>query len=214
MTFNFKTSLKYIILLFFINQKSYSQITISGELRDENKKPIISASIILKDHLSNIISYTHSNELGKYDLKTTKIGNFILTANSMGFEQKSIEITIEKNNDRKTFDFNLISKATEIKEIIITSTRPITIKKDTIVFDAKSFAQGNEQVVEDLLKKIPGLNIDANGTIKVGNQEIENIMIDGDDMFDRGYKLLTKNMPVNPIEKVELYQKLFQQQTS
>lgn len=206
MTFNFISSLKYIIIIFFIYQKSHSQITISGELKDENKKPIISGSVILKDHLSNIISYTHSDELGKYDLKTTKIGDFILTANSMGFEQKSVEITIEKNNDRKKFDFNLMSKATEIKEIIITSTRPITVKKDTIVFDAKSFAQGNEQVVEDLLKKIPGLNIDVNGTIKVGNQEIEKIMIDGDDMFDKGYKLLTKNMPVNPIEKVELYQ--------
>ena len=71
-------------------------------------------------------------------------------------------------------------------KIIIENKISITIKKDTIVFNADSFKQGNEQVVEDLLKKIPSLNIDANGTIKVGNQEIEKIMIDGDDMFDKG----------------------------
>src|SRR5690606_36921492 len=66
---------------------------------------------------------------------------------------------------------------------------------------------GNEEVIEDLLKKIPGLNVDSEGTIKVGNQEVEKVMIDGDDMFDRGYKILTKNMPVNPVEKVEVLQR-------
>ncbi|MFY7811710.1 MAG: TonB-dependent receptor, partial [Flavobacterium sp.] len=85
--------------------------------------------------------------------------------------------------------------------------KPITIKKDTVTFLTKSFAQGNEQVVEDLLKKIPGLNITDDGTIKVGNQEVEKVMIDGDDFFERGYKILTKNMPANPVEKVEVLQR-------
>jgi hypothetical protein len=57
-----------------------------------------------------------------------------------------------------------------------------------------------------LLKKIPGINIDTNGTIKIGNQEVEKVMIDGDDMFEKEYKILTKNMPVNPIENVESLQ--------
>ncbi len=74
------------------------------------------------------------------------------------------------------------------------------------MFNADSFKQGNEQVIEDLLRKIPGLNIDSDGTIKVGNQEIEKVMIDGDDMFEKGYKILTKNMPVNPVDKIELLQ--------
>jgi hypothetical protein len=59
-------------------------------------------------------------------------------------------------------------------------------------------------VVEDLLKRIPGLTVESDGTIKVGNQEVEKIMIEGDDFFERGYKLLTKNMPAKPIEKIEL----------
>jgi hypothetical protein len=84
---------------------------------------------------------------------------------------------------------------------------PITpIKKDTITFNAKAFAQGNEEVVEDLLKKIPGLTVEADGTIKIGDQEVEKVMIDGDDFFERGYKLLTKNMPAQPIDKIELLQ--------
>lgn len=205
MTFKIINKLLYIIILIFIHN-GFSQNKITGDLKDENQKPIISASIILKEISGKIIAFNHSDAQGKYEIITTKTGNFILSANSLGYETKDIEVVFEKNNENKVLAFTLKTKSNEIKEIVITSTRPITIKKDTIVFDAKSFAQGNEQVVEDLLKKIPGLNIDANGTIKVGNQEIEKIMMDGDDMFEKGYKLLTKNMPVNPIDKVELYQ--------
>ncbi|MBG6060349.1 hypothetical protein IWX83_000112 [Flavobacterium sp. CG_9.1] len=124
----------------------------------------------------------------------------------MGFEQKSIDIEIE-GNDIKDIVFDLTPKSNELQEVTVSAFRPITVDGDKVIFDVKSFAQGNEQVVEDLLKKIPGLNIDANGTIKVGNQEIEKVMIDGDDLFERGYKILTKNMPVSPIEKVELLQR-------
>lgn len=194
----------YLLLLSF--SLSYSQSLIKGEVKDLNNELIRSASIILKDNSGKIITYTYTDELGKYVLKTEKTGQFVLIASSMGFEQKSIDITFENKNEAKTIDFTLTPKITELKEIIIETKKPITIKKDTIIFNAKSFLQGNEQTVEDLLKKIPGLNIDANGTIKVGNQEIEKVMIDGDDMFEKGYKILTKNMPVNPIDKVELYQ--------
>jgi hypothetical protein len=193
-------------LLFLSFSFSYAQSLIKGEVKDLNNESIRSASIILKDNNGKIITYTYTDELGKFELKTDKLGEFILIASSMGFEQKSIDVTIENNNETKTIDFILNTKITEIKEIIIQSKRPFTIKNDSIIFNADYYKQGNEQTVEDLLKKIPGLNIDANGTIKVGNQEIEKVMIDGDDMFENGYKILTKNMPVQPIDQVQLLQ--------
>ena len=123
------------------------------------------------------------------------------------FENNKIKgVEIIKNNEIKIVNFKLNTKSFKLEEVFIESKKPIVIKNDTIVFNAKSFLQGNEQVVEDLLKKIPGLNVNSDGTIKVGNQEIEKVMIDGDDMIEKGYKILTKNMPVNPIDKIELYQ--------
>lgn len=194
----------YILLLSF--SFSYAQSLIKGEVKDLNNESIRSASIILKDNTGKIITYTYTDEFGKYKLNTEKTGQFVLTASSLGFEQKSVDVTIENNNEIKTLDYILTPKVTEIKEIIIESKRPFTIKNDSIFFNADYYKQGNEQTVEDLLKKIPGLNIDANGTIKVGNQEIEKVMIDGDDMFEKGYKILTKNMPVQPIDQVQLLQ--------
>ena len=191
------------MVLFSLNANA--QTKISGIVKAEDGEPIISASVILKDSNGKITSYTYSNGFGKFDLSTNKNGKYNLAANSIGFEQKNIEISINES-DILDVVFNLKPIINELKEVIVTSARPITIDGDKVIYDVKSFLQGNEQTVEDLLKKIPGLNIDANGTIKVGNQEIEKVMIDGDDMFEKGYKILTKNMPVNPLDKVELLQ--------
>lgn len=178
---------------------------ITGTVKEQgNEVPIVSANVILTDKNNKIIAYAYTDELGYYSFKTEKIGEFNLQVNSIGFERKNIDISIKKQGDFR-FDFELVQKAISLKEVVIAVERPIEIKKDTIIFDVKYFSQGNEQVVEDLLKKIPGLNVDDDGTIKVGHQEVEKVMIEGDDFFEKGYRLLTKNMPSNPIEKVELY---------
>lgn len=196
----------YIFLLLFLNISLYSQSILKGKIIDINNQPINSASIILKDNTENITTYTYSDYFGNYQLQTEQKGNFTLFVNSLLHEQKNISIFIENKNEKKNIDFILITKVTELHEVFVETKNSVLVKKDTVIFNAKSFLEGNELVVEDLLKKIPGLNVSSDGTIKVGNQEVEKIMIDGDDMFEKGYKILTKNMPVNPIDKVELYQ--------
>ena len=196
----------YIVFLFFVNTFIYSQSIIKGKVTQNDNEAIVSASIILKNDTSETISFTYTNEFGNFELQTNDKGKFTINVNSLGYEEKSSEIVLEKNNEVKTINFKLNIEIIKLEEVFIESKKPITIKNDTIIFNAKSFIQGNEQVVEDLLKKIPGLNITTDGTIKVGNQEIEKVMIDGDDMFEKGYKILTKNMPVNPIDKIEIYQ--------
>jgi hypothetical protein len=197
----------YLIFLVAVSFSTVAQNKISGKIIDASNLPISSASVTIKTADGSIVAYTYTDEFGKYDLQSDKAGTFSLSVNAMGFEQKNTTIVLENTSEKIVFDFTLISKITELNEVIIQTDRPITIDGDKVTYDVKSFLQGNEQVLEDLLKKIPGLNVDADGTIKVGNQEVEKIMIDGDDMFEKGYKILTKNMPVNPLEKVELLQR-------
>jgi hypothetical protein len=196
-----------IALFFIICFSSFSQTHLNGVLKDSQNNPIASASVILKDASEQTVAYIYSNENGTYQISLKKTGTFSLNILAIGFEKQAIEIEINENTPKEIINnFILIEKINEIKEIIIQSNLPIIVKKDTVIFDPKAFMTGNEQTVEDMLKKIPGLNIDSNGTIKIGEQEIEKVMVDGDDMFEKGYKILTKNMPVNPINKVELYQ--------
>ena len=195
--------IKSLVIIVFSSLTTFAQTKISGFVIDADRKPISSVSIILRNSSGKIVSYTYSNDKGQYQFIILDKGKFVLVANAIGFEQKSIDVSVE-DVDPSDIVFELDTKSTQLREVVITVSRPITVEDDKIIFDANSFAQGNEQVVEDLLKKIPGLNVGADGSIRVGNQEVEKVMVDGEDMFEKGYKILTKNMPVNPIDKIEL----------
>ncbi|MCZ8296213.1 MAG: carboxypeptidase-like regulatory domain-containing protein [Flavobacterium sp.] len=192
-------------ILLNINSVCYAQTIIEGYVTDAETSKGVFASVVLKDEQGKIVTYTNTKNEGYFELKTLSKGVFNLNVSTLSYEAQSKKIEIAGSAKIKQ-NFILKPKTTVLQEVVVQSKRPITVKKDTIVFDAKSFLQGNEQVVEDLLKKIPGLNVLTDGTIKIGNQEVEKVMIDGDDFFEKGYKIVTKNMPVNPIDKVEVYQ--------
>jgi hypothetical protein len=197
-------TLYYSVILIILSSTVFSQTLIKGSIKTNENESIQNVSVLLINENEDLLDYTSTNKNGFFSFEVYDQTRKFLVFRVMGFEEKKIELI---NNKTKIIDLDgliLQTKLIELKEIVLDIKKPIFIKKDTIIFDAKSFLQGNEQVVEDLLKKIPGLNIDANGTIKIGNQEIEKVMIDGDDMFEKGYKIITKNMPVNPIDKVEL----------
>lgn len=196
----------YQIIFLFLSTTFFSQSVVSGRIVQINNNPISSATVILKNKDGQTVSFFLTDDSGIFEITTDEIGSFSLSVNSLGYESVEKKIQIEKVNQKIKCDFKLDNKVFEINEVIIDQEKKnIRIKQDTIVFNAKAFLQGNEQVVEDLLKKIPGIDIDDNGTIRVGNQEVEKIMIEGDDFFEKGYRLISKNMPVSPIEKVELY---------
>ncbi len=197
-----------VFLIFLFSTSVFAQVKINGFVKDIINAKGVFANVVLKTSIDNsIITYAITNNDGSYLLKTDKIGEFNLIFSALSFGTKKIPLTIKGTEKTINIDVSLNSKTVKLDEVIIQTSKPITVKKDTIVFNVKSFLQGNEQVVEDLLKKIPGLTVETDGTIKVSNKEVEKVMVDGDDFFERGYKILTKNMPPNQIEKVELLQR-------
>ncbi|WP_282086599.1 carboxypeptidase-like regulatory domain-containing protein [Aquimarina algiphila] len=202
--------MRYILFIYIIWGQSFfvfSQTTITGKISDSTNTGISSVNVLLKNQETFIVAYTYSDKNGEYLLTTDEIGAFNLSFSTLSHETKVIPIKIVNNDNKITRDILLKEMSLELDEIIIQAEKSITRKKDTIVFKAKAFAQGNEHVIEDLLKKIPGVIVESNGTIKIGNQEVERVMVDGDDFFEQGYKILTKNMPPNQIDKIELLQK-------
>jgi hypothetical protein len=202
-----KTLMKYLCLLFLILfLKISAQTKITGIVLSENKQPLVRASVILTDSQDNIITFVFSNKDGSFLLNTEKFGNFNLQITAMGHEGRSIPVSFIKKNS--VIDLKLIEldpdKVKEIKEVVITRTMPIKLKKDTIEYNAQSFSNGTEQNVEELLKKLPGITIQSDGKIKFGNKEVERVMIENDDLFERGYQTLTQNMPSKPLDKIQV----------
>lgn len=199
--------ISFLLVQIITTNSLYSQTSVTGVVRDKDSNPISFSNVFIKLKGSNSIkAFTRTLKDGSYVLDIEEPGSYEISFTAILYKATLFQISIETGK-KYVQDVILQDETTFLDEVVIKTEKPITVKSDTIVINAKAFAQGNETVVEDLLRKIPGLNISENGTIKVGNKEVEKIMIGGDDFFEHGYKLLTKNLNASTVDKIEIYKR-------
>src|SRR5690554_6715774 len=144
--------------------------TIKGRVTDTLENSIVYVNVILRDSLNKqIIKYTTTDEQGKYEITIGKAGEYVISFNALSYQPKSEKMTLE--NQSITKNVILKEQRTELNEVIIQTEKAIVVKKDTIILSVDAFLKGNETTVEDLLKNLPGFHIEADGTVKIGNQE-------------------------------------------
>lgn len=184
------------------------EFEVQGNVTDTLNNPISGLNVLVHPTNSkDIIAFASTNNEGFYRLVIRDREEADISFRGIAYESKRVHVSNKKNSlNSIRKDVVLQSRNEQLEEVIIEAERSITVKKDTIIIKASAFRKGNEEVLEDLLANIPGLEVDANGDIKAGNQGIEKIMVEGDDFFGRGYKLLSKNMDHQGIENVEIYQ--------
>ncbi len=196
-----------VSLLLFICQISYSQ-TINGKIENTKGKGISNVNVLLKKDSLNtsILKYTLSKEDGTYSINIDNASiDAVLLFKSYSYQE--ILISVEELRKEKTFsslDIVLENSTEGLEEIFIrTKQKPISIKKDTITYNPESFKDNTEKVLEDLLKKLPGIEVKDNGQILFEGKPIESMLLDGDDLFEKNYTIGSKNMSIDHIEKVE-----------
>ena len=193
-----------LLFLLLISAVGFSQGHVTGKISNNSGESLPGASIIFKNNEGNIVTYTLSTDNGTYTINIDN-GAYIIEVNFLGFQKISQKMIV---TDGKSFTQNFTLKESEeqLKELVIEAEQPVRLHGDTLVYDAKKLAKGHEVVVEDLLKNIPGITVQKDGKIFFGETEVQKVMVDGDDLFNRGYSLLTKNMPSKPLDKVEVLQ--------
>ncbi|WP_395064678.1 carboxypeptidase-like regulatory domain-containing protein [Flavobacterium sp.] len=197
----------YIVTFFLFHiLVSFSQQTITGKVT-ENNQPVPYANVLIKKINSDlIIQYTNTNEEGNYSLFfNVDVDSIVVEANSFNYESSQKIIYIGKEKKITSLDFELSPKTTLLKEVLIRDKlKHASVKKDTIVFDPNKYKDGTERVVEDLLKKLPGVKVEDNGEIKFRGKSIKKLLLDGDDLFDYQYSIGSKNINVEILDKVEV----------
>lgn len=116
----------------------------------------------------------------------------IISLKGVVFDKEEIEI-----NTKLDFRVN------NLNEVVVQSKVAVQIKKDTTTYDPNSFKDGSERVVEDLLRKLPGVEVKEDGTIEFKGKSIKKLLLDGDDLFDSQYKIGSKNISVDMVDKVQ-----------
>lgn len=182
----------------------FGQSLIKGKISGINGELLAGASIVLKNSDQKILSYAISDDAGAYSLEIKQKGAYVLEVSYLGYEKENVEISISGETGTIRKSFSLREGEAMLKEIVLEAEQPVKRRGDTLVYDAKALSNGHEAVVEDLLRNIPGITILENGKIKYGDNEVEKVMVDGDDLFNKGYSLLTKNMPIQPLDKIEV----------
>lgn len=196
-----------IIFLVACFQHLFSQ-EIKGKITDTDKNPIQSISITIKSSINDsiILEYTTSDELGNYNIKApSDLDSFVIEFRALSYFSKTVEILdFSKKNKPYILNVSLEANITALNEVTIISpkSKAIQVKKDTVIFDPNRFKDGTERVVEDLIRKLPGMKVEENGRISFKGNPVENILLDGDDLFDKNYTIGSKNIDVDMIDKL------------
>ena len=200
-----------LLLPFIINTAALAQKptgNIKGMLLDTAaKQPLTGATISLvftKD--STMANYAMSDKAGIFEIKDLENDTYKLHITFRGFEGWQKTVTISAN--RQNIDLgNIILKKDEhtLDTFTVTSDVPIQIKGDTTQFNASAFKTVPNANAEDLLKKLPGVEVDVDGNVKAQGEEVTKIYVDGKEFFGKDPKMATKNITAEMIQSVQVY---------
>ena len=194
------------LLVILIASSSYSQeFQITGKVVDNSSNPLESATIYTeKPSDSSLVTYTISEKNGEFILKgNTEVKKLNLIVSYNGYAPHQQVVEVQKNIALEDIRLQLMDNA--LDEITLTASRaPITIKKDTLEFNADSFNTRQDANLEELMKKLPGVEVDSDGNITVNGKPVSRILVNGKEFFGDDPKIATKNLPKEIIDKIQV----------
>ena len=198
------------VALSFMATAAYAQnsFKVSLKLVDANtNEPVSFATTSLTlAGADEAAKYALTDTEGKSDFTKVKKGTYTLKAEIMGYKAHVQEITVDKN-----IDLGVIKMAEDVEALDAASVtavgNPIIVKKDTVEYTASSFKTSDNDMLEDLLKKLPGIEVSSDGSITANGETITKITIDGKTFFLDDPQLASKNLPAKMIEKVKVVER-------
>ncbi|MFM9826635.1 carboxypeptidase-like regulatory domain-containing protein [Flavobacterium sp.] len=192
------------LILFFISSISFSQsIKFEGIVTDSKSIALEMANVMAVNQTTKAMdSYAITNDKGKFVLNLNTNTNYAIKISYLGMQNKELSITTTTENSTKVIAME--EGGIELDGVEIVREMPVSIKGDTIVYNADSFKSGTERKLEDILKKLPGVEVNADGEIEVEGKKVTKLMVEGKDFFDGDTKLGVKNIPADAIDKVQV----------
>jgi len=203
-----KKLLSLLSLVFLVSFASAQSVaTVKGVLIDSlNKQSLKDASIVvLAASDSSLEVFTLAKADGSFIINNAPFGEMLIEVKFQGYEPFSKRIVFSaKNNNVDLGKIYLKQAANDLGNVTVTQS-PVQMKKDTIEFTASAFKTKPNAVAEDLLKKIPGIQVDKDGGIKAQGETVQRVLVDGKRFFGDDPKMATRNLPPDIIDKIQVY---------
>ena len=206
-----------LILAICISLPSFAQqTTIKGNVGDTSeKKELVNAVIsLLRKSDSVLVSFTRSKSKGEFTISNLQKGDYIIMISYPKFAVYVESLPIKGDKEIDLGKINLIRKSDLLKEVVVNQKMgAIRIKGDTIEFRADSFATRQGATVEDLLKKLPGIQVNAKGEITAQGEKVQKVLVDGEEFFSDDPAVVTQNLRADALDKVQVFDKKSDQAT-
>ncbi|HYJ37983.1 MAG TPA: carboxypeptidase-like regulatory domain-containing protein, partial [Chitinophagaceae bacterium] len=198
-----------LFLAILLASTGFSQVngTVKGKVLDTLAKQSLSDATVtvLNPKDSTLITFALTDKTGSFEIKNLDTGLYRLLVTFQGYAQFTKTFMISQ--DFRVADFATIymDKQSVMLQEVVVSAPPITVKKDTVEFNASAFKTKPNSTAEDLLKKIPGVQVDKEGNVKAQGEDVQKVYVDGKEFFGTDPKLATKNITADMIESVQVF---------
>lgn len=197
--------IKYLVLILVMSISVALQaqtITLQGKVSDSLQQPLQYANILAVPVADNIdVTFAITNQDGNYKLQLEKNQTYTVTTSYLGFLPNVEDVNLDKDTSN-----NIILKENldQLDEVTITYTPPMVVKKDTIVYLTDKFVTGEERKLKDVLKKLPGVDVDRSGNVTVNGTKVTKVLVENKTFFTGDSKLAVNNIPADAVDKVEV----------
>lgn len=181
---------------------------VHGSVSDSSEKKSLSNSVIvlLRKADSVMVRFTRSDKAGNFTISQLPAGKFIFMITHPAYADVMDEFeTTNSGTDLGKIYMRLKSQV--LQEVIVSNSGAIKVKGDTTEYKADSFHVKPGATVEDLLKKLPGIQVDRNGKISAQGEAVQKVLVDGEEFFSDDPTIVTQNMTADAIDKVQVYDK-------
>src|ERR1051326_6333367 len=199
-----------VVLILAAVTSSHSQTaSIKGTLTDtvEKKNLFNTVIAILKKSDSALVRFTRADKQGDFLLRGLDTGKFILMATHPFFGDYFDQVDIKENSLLDLGKIYLTPKSKLLAEVIVKTGTPIRIKGDTVVYTADSFRVRPGANVEELLRRLPGIQVDRNGQITAMGERVKKVLVDGEEFFGSDPGIATKNLRADQVQEVQVFDK-------
>jgi len=199
----------FLMLTLAFTTASYGQtVKIYGNVFSPEQEGIVGVSVMLLGAQDSIMkTYAVTDKEGNFELNKVKAGDYFLKMSFLGYLPYEQGIVVKENST----DINLGQvqlKPKLLDEVVIQGQYiPIQFKGDSVVYDPKAFEIKNHDLIEDLLKQLPGVEVQTDGTILFQGKKVDQVLIDGEEFFSNDPKIASKNLSAKSVEKIQIFDK-------
>ncbi len=191
-----------LLILLIWSNTLFAQVKLTGLIKNTDGDALEMANVIAVNNTTKSIdSYGFTDAFGNYELNVKKYSSYTIKVSYIGMKTSEIKIKTADTSIKKDIVLELDNTLDEVE---IVAKMPILVKGDTIVYNTDSFKNGTEKKLGDVLEKLPGVEVNDNGEVKVQGKKVKKVMVEGKNFFDGDTKLATKNIPANAVDKVEV----------